>query len=236
MGYGDFQKSVSAPSWMLQPRGRKWLEGLGAMKDAVGDQARQAVKAAFPSLCPPDALALIAESRQMEQYPSESLATFRERVRLAWDTWRDAGTPLGILRELFLFLGPLYIPTVTGLVQLTTRNGLRYTYDETTDAVIVDKTGWNRHFQEPDIWNTFMLTFNDPNPWGGSIPADGSDTADTVARILGRWKPAHAICSNIVVMAATGPVWGGPTTDGTSRLWGVPEVWGSTGNVHWTPP
>lgn len=239
-GYVDFQTQNDAPGWLLTPRGRGWLTALGKMKDATGQRTREAVLARLPTHAPVDALGYQGESRQMEQYPGESVAAFRARLKDAWRTWKDAGTALGVLRQLWLYtLNQGIGAAAAAPVTITIQQGIVYTYDHTTDSVVVDKRA-PRQFLSPNLWNSFLLTFENPSVWDSmGIPDDTSDEANGVRRIVKRWKPAYAICAGILIRGVDSPVWGGLDSTGARLTWGVHvgDKWGSAGNnVRWTPP
>lgn len=99
MSYAIYQPSV-APPWLQGPNGRKWLEAHGEVKDDLVQRVKAAVMARMPGQAPPDALPLLGDERQILRGLSEDDATYAERLRKAWESWRLTGTPLGLLRAL----------------------------------------------------------------------------------------------------------------------------------------
>src|SRR4051794_28631912 len=87
------------PTTLQRPAGQAFQAALGDVEDSLIDRAKQAVKASFPLLAPPDALVALGVERQMPQGPLESTAAYRARLVDAWTIWQMAGTPFGMLRS-----------------------------------------------------------------------------------------------------------------------------------------
>lgn len=107
MGIFDvFQsKGDGVPSWLQGRSGSFLLSQMGALKDYMRARALLAVKARFPFdekglPSPDDALAVQGVERLMARGPSESSSSYAGRLQGAWDTWPNAGKPLGLLRAL----------------------------------------------------------------------------------------------------------------------------------------
>jgi hypothetical protein len=86
------------PTTHQRPTGQAFQGALGDVEDALIDRAKQAVKARFPLLAPPDALTALGVERQLPQGPGESTAAYAARLQGAWLLWPWAGTPYGLLR------------------------------------------------------------------------------------------------------------------------------------------
>lgn len=219
--YQDYQEGV-APRWLRTGVGSNWFRAQGDAKDKLELWVKDAVKARFPSLAPPDALAVIGGDRQLDQGVTESEADYRVRLRKAWSVWPWAGTPTGLLRA-FLYAG---YPNVA----LLTAQGDTHTLDGSGDVVTTHTPGGFSF--SPPFWNVFRVLFFAPLPasWSPSLPANNSDEVNGLRRIVRLWKAAHAKQVDFVVVE--GAVWGFPTT----QAWGDSGLdWGSTGTTTWTP-
>ncbi len=100
MSYEEWMEKVQPP-WLQNEAGRRWARALGHVLDGAVDGARDAVLARYPSYAPEDALNLVGEGRALRRFPpDEPDASYRERVRHAWDWWLRAGTKPGMEAEL----------------------------------------------------------------------------------------------------------------------------------------
>jgi hypothetical protein len=238
--FADYQSEVLPPGWLQSPFGRAWGLAFGRSKDALVMLAKQAVKSRMPRLCAPDALAELARERGIERGPAETLESFRERVATAWDVWRWAGTPFGLL---LAFWHAGYRPA-SGKVVLQTQGGgkqyeLRADFDPTAhapeQALVISDLATPVHLGgTPDeLWSDFAVLFVSPlpPPWVPSPPADGSEEVEGIRRLILRWKSAHARCVALEVTSVD--LWDYPqeTWEPTS------EVWNESGiTTSWTPP
>jgi hypothetical protein len=235
--FADYQSDVLAPGWLREGSGGKYLRGFGERKDAHAADLKLAIKARMPSIAPADALALLADERGIARGQTESEASFRGRVRAAWDVWRWAGTPYGMLLA-FYWAG--HRPA-SGRVALQTQNGFQYEFREdfdpavhapedsltATDLGVVNLGG------TPELWSDFAVVFLPPvlPAWAASMPTDGSPEVEALRRLIVRWKPAHARCVRLRV--STIDLWDYPV-----EAWEpTAEVWDETGvTSDWTPP
>lgn len=242
MPYRDYQKAL-APGWLRDEWGEAFLGAFGALKDWLASVAKEAVKARMPRLGPPDAIAELGRERGIERGAAEAEASYRERVRAAWDTWRWAGTPYGVLLA-FFWAG--YRPA-SGKVVLQAQAGkqyeLRTDFDPAlhapeealvvTNITIGDLGGPGG----TTFWSKFAVLFVNPLPpaWIPTPPADGSNEVNAIRRLISRWKPGHALCVKLAVVG--GRLWGYPPDD----LWNSypAQTWAQVGsgvNATWTPP
>lgn len=219
--YREFELDC-APPWLLDENGEDWLTASGDAKDALVERAKAGVKARFPLLAPPDALTAIGNERGLPRGPTDTDSSYAQRLVGAWDTWKWAGTPTGVLNA-------LWDAGYTNVVLVTPRrthtlNGSRQLVTTTLATLRVFPPG-------AGFWNTFLVWFPSPfiAAWSGGAPASSSAEADSVRRLVNRWKPAHAIVVGYVATI-------------TGHFWGEPGVkWGDTGlkwgpaNVRWTP-
>lgn len=215
--FKQYQTSL-APWWARKSQGEAWFFGLGDLKDALEDRTRQAVKARFPSYCPPDALALIGDERQIEQGVTETEASYRSRLLNAWDIWPFAGTAYGVLLALY-YAG--YTNTYIAIA-----NGHFYSLDGS--LALVDTPATSPLTFTPPFWNTFRIIFPAPLiPSWSSVPLNASDEVNTIRRLVVRWKAGHAKFVDMVVVTS-GNVWGFPA----ALAWGSGGlVWGGTTTV-----
>jgi hypothetical protein len=237
MPFETYQAETLAPGWLRDPTGSAFLGAFGAVKDSLVTRAKDAVKARFPSMCPEDALALIAAERGIDRGPTESLASFRERVQAAWDVWRWAGTAYGLLLA-FYWQG--YRPA-SGRVVIQTETERQYELRPDFDpkvhtpenALVISSIGPVSLGGAPELWSDVAVLFVAPllPSWLPTPPADASPEVEGIRSTIRRWKPAHARCVALKVTPID--LWDFPaeTWDPTTELW---NETGST--TTWTPP
>jgi hypothetical protein len=234
-------RSSLVPTTHQRPTGQAFQGALGDVEDSFIDRAKQAVKARFPLLAPPDALDAIGVERQIPRGPGEANAAYAARLVAAFETWPNAGTPYGMLRA-------FYATGYTNVVLAQVRGGKQYTLDASGALVISSAGSWTPTYVGDPFWNTFDAIFAPPLPasWvSGGAPASTSNEANFIRSIIRLWKPSYARARRIII--ETGPLWGFPasetwgtgtwgstaTTWGVDKMWGVPaeQVWGAaTGN------
>lgn len=212
-----------APPFLLEQDGDSYLRAMGDDRDAVVEFLKAGLKSRFPRFAAPDALTAIGDERGLPRSPTDTDADYAERLVGAWEVWQWAGTPAGVLNA-------LWDAGYTNVRLLTQRRD--YTLDGSRNLVI-DTLSPARGFPPgPSFWNTFLVWFPQPwrASWGGGVPASGSAEAESVRRLVNRWKPGHAHVAGYIA-TDTGHFWGEPGLE-----WGAVGLdWGSTGNVHWTP-
>jgi hypothetical protein len=241
--FETYESEVLAPGWLRDPAGAAYLGALGASKDREVARLKEAAKCDWPSVCPEDALALLAAERGLDRGPTETLDAFRERVRRAWDLWEWAGTAWGLLMA-FYWAG--YTPSsgrvvlqgqgdpVVGGTQFELRPDFDPAVHTPKDGIVYTARGNGSLGGAPaPLWSDFAVLFVSPLPgaWVPAPPADGSAEVNGIRSLLLKWKPAHARC--VKLQATTAELWGFPTED-----WGpTAELWEASGTtITWTPP
>jgi hypothetical protein len=125
--------------------GLAWSAALGTTKDTALEATRQSLLAGAISRCPDDGVARLGSDTSIERLPSESLDSYRARLRGAWETWSWAGTAYGIRTALNL-LGwwGVWLPTVTELAHPDPYTNLwaRY-YVFITGTTVWDELVWD---------------------------------------------------------------------------------------------
>lgn len=215
------------PTTHQRPTGQAFQGALGDVEDALIDRAKQAVKARFPLLAPPDALTAIGVERQMPQGPGESSAAYAARLADAWTAWQWSGTAYGLLRA-------FYSTGYTNVVLAQVLGGLQYTLDAGGNLITSAGGTWTVTFAGDPFWSKFDVIFSQPLPpaWvSGGVPASTSNEANFIRSLIRLWKPGHATAGRIVIQGA-GKLWGTPTT----QLWGAATGnWGGAAATVWTP-
>jgi hypothetical protein len=208
------------PTTHQRPTGQAFQGALGDVEDALIDRAKQAVKARFPLLAPPDALTALGVERQLPQGPGESTTAYAARLQGAWLLWPWAGTPYGLLRA---FADAGY-PNV---VLAQPRGARQFTLDANGALVISSGVA-----SADPFWSKFTVLFPAPLPaaWAGVVPAITSTDAAYIFDTIRRWKPGHATWDRIIFQTS-GKVWGFPV----SQVWGAATgTWGGTETI-WLP-
>jgi hypothetical protein len=201
------------PTWLRGEWGGALVDTFGFVFDLIQEANYEAGASSLldaPTF-PSDALPLIGSERQIERYPSESDATYKARVAGAWIAWPQAGTPGGLLSQL-----------TAGTFTATLKEMKDWNWDG--DAAnwsrfwtIITNHGWTRtHWGDGRTWGS--------GTWGSTA---SQAEAETLLRIIRKWKPAHVVGITIVVMDPV--AWAAGQPDGT---WGNPANRNSAALYH----
>lgn len=244
MSYEAYQPSI-LPAWLQNQAGLDWAAVLGNLKDRVLNGVRTAAISGMPLVGPVDALPAIGYERQLVRGISETDEQYALRLWGAWEAWKRAGTPLGILLQ----LEALYPGVPMVLVQQAHR---AYSLDPDTTLPTDDRLiitylpgGWRFDANgglplSEGHWNRFGLLFPGPLPptWvdvqapptPSTLPS--INEVNTITSVVLKWKPAKALFMGTWVVVS-GRVWGWPPT----QAWGDPGLlWGNgSQSVHWNP-
>jgi hypothetical protein len=222
---------------------------MGNLLDQIANRVRYATQSGMPTGEIPDALPWIGWERQLPQGPGESNGDYTERLRLAWDAWKWAGTPVG-------FLSQLYIQGFSGgfvVVQL----GVKWSIVGTPDfadlsGAMTELPSWVSRDVLPNSNPPIPLSTDgkpaiaaNTIPWwsmpGGPMDGAGDQwngrfaivypdgqppspltDADNLTRIrtlIRKWKPAKYVCTGIFVTTG-GIVYGTDHEYGDGSLYG----------------
>lgn len=192
-----------APTTLRGTWGEKFVGLFGFLFDAIVDANYEGGASASieaPTF-PDDALPYVGSERAIERYPSESTATYKERVQGAWVAWPQAGTLGGVLSQL----------TAAGFdAEIKEMKDWDWDGDAANWSrfwVVLHNTGWNRTtWGDGRVWGEGV--------WGCDAPRD---EVHALRRLLQKWKPAHVVC--IVVAVLDEVTWAAEQPDGT---WGDP--------------
>lgn len=218
MPYRDWLPRA-APPWLQKGWGRKVLEEVGGAIDDQRDRLNQAVKARFPAYAPADALPQIGKDRTLLRGPTDTDATYGERLRTAWTTWELAGGHKGLLTQLYASGF-----TTANIIQ---KNGRYTSIDGAGTVTFTDFVGpFVFDYRDASYYNQFAILFPADVP---SVVAGSADAA-TIHKLARAWKPGKAMYMGIFVITGT-PVWGWPTT----RTWGT-DNWASGGSRYIPAP
>lgn len=241
--YEQYHPSI-LPAWLQGVNGLAYAGVLGALKDEISNAARAAAVVGMPYGGPTDALPAIGYERGLPRYQSETQSQYSGRLRLAWDAWERAGTPLGMLLQLEVIYPR--IPIV--LVQ---QAGRAFYLNPDTSLPASDRLvivtlphgGWRFDSNgglplAQGFWSRFGVIFPGPLPvtWTSVQsppgPATAPDTAEvnTIIALVNKWKPAKATAMWIKVMRGR-QLWGWPP----GRKWGDSGLkWGGgSPSVTW---
>lgn len=175
-----------APPWLRGRWGEAWGRAVGLVQDMVAEGAMQAVKARLLRRGPSDALAYAGVDRWIERAPGEADDVYRARLLQAFETWRLAGTNKGIQQAL----------AVIGYPKVS----------------IYESRQW---FPTDPRWWRFWIVIDPPHGFAawrlgdgiklgtkllGLDKEDGKAALDLLRRVVRKWKAAHAVCANIVLV------------------------------------
>lgn len=198
--YREWQPSLH-PTGLAGTWGLAWGATLGEAKDTALAQAKDATKARFVDLAPSDALPYLGADTQIDRAPGEAEASWRDRIRGAWESWRWVGTRYGIGRAVSL-LGYGW-PAVWTQRELP-RPELAAMWARMT-LVFTGRESWGAEA----AWGAF--------DWAARLvqPIEGALTAETrtqLRQVLRRWIGARDHVTSVVVAFG-------------ATLWGL-GVWG----------
>lgn len=146
------------PWWLVGPNRGRVLWSAGAALDAGVEWLFQGLQEAYPSLCSPEALTWIGRDRRIQRGLNETDASYRRRLLLWLDAWRQAGTAFGIIGQAQSYFAETQTPTNIGpvmhLVQhnISTNTATWWTVsnDGERTFTIVDPSNWDWDSQAPD--------------------------------------------------------------------------------------
>jgi len=201
--YRQHVESIS-PTILVGDVARRFIAGsLSLVADSIASWSAQALRARLfnDPAQPTDALSLQGEERLSPRYAVDTDATYRARLRSAWDRWKQGGSEIGMLAELAAY----------GLAAEIVLNS-EWDWDG-------DATNWSR------FWVVLVSHPWTPPPDLGDpgLALDGTWTlgssatpeeVDTVRKIVRRWKPGHMACANIILVFDTDG-WPSNQPDGT---------------------
>jgi hypothetical protein len=216
---------LSCPTWLQRDLPGEQMKAAGALKDDMIDRAQEAATAGFPDLGPADALPLIGSERMLPRLPGELEADYRERLRLARDTWSQAGTLPGML----LALNRAGFP-VSGTLLIIEEGGVISNLGAGPSVVSAAlMTQW--HTGRPGWWfdgttlNTrFALMFTSDDPGLDPTSPSGPATLAGLSNIVKTWKPGQATFYGTFVLTGGTRWWGFPT----NLTWGSGFNWGGS--------
>ncbi len=241
MSFEAFQPSI-LPAWLQGPVGLAYAATLGRLKDQLSNDAIAAATAGMPQSTRADCLPAVGYERQLAKGPAESDAQYAERLRTAWDAWKMAGTPLGMLLQ-FEILYP-GVPIV--IIQQAKR---AFQLNPDTSLPALDRlvitpmpAGWTFDDNgglppQEGFWSRFTVLFPGPLPptWVDieSPPTDGTfpskSEVNQIIAVGNKWRPAKALWVSIIVVVS-GRVWDWPI----SQAWDDPGlVWNGGSTVEW---
>lgn len=217
----------AAVPWLAGgPNGQKEGAAWPAVLDYYVNQLYQARYQAYPDLCAVDALPHLGNDRKMIQGAAESNASFRARLKAAFDTWPRAGTACGVLEQLWYF-------GLTGAVWVQP-NGNYYTFGSSTLTPGQDPTPLLTSGNLDQLIAPLTSSVLPPttSSAGRSIPAGNSwwefdfntDFTNRFAIICPSWPFSALALANFVNSDSAAVTWPVPFGSASySVIYGVPN-------------
>lgn len=247
-GLRDAVKLYSPP-WLATGTAELYLYVPGLLLDAYVDGLQDAVKGRMPGVGDPSGLQFIGADRLLERGPSESDEAYATRLSGAFMTWRTAGSPATLLRQITIALG------VVLRIRVVSNSGVWFTIAEGATADEGGDYPVTRYRASPNNWDWDGLTtrwwrawpivyagthWEPEGTWGDGLSTWGEDGAwgmtatleevATMRRLARTWKPAHVAIPWIIVSfddALFDPTDPTPGPDGTWGRWSKDD---GTGN------
>jgi len=210
-----FRESIMeiAPPWLLGETGQGVQYAAGTVIDSLAEWNNEGIKAAFPGIGTPDALALIGRDRVLDRGPTETDAHYASRLSKAFDTWATAGAAPTLLKQLLAWFNPATNTPIRVVSNAAVWHSINPVTEIVTKTVVGTNWTWDgfapvRWFRGwvildssaapwlPDLWGA-------PGTWGDGGTWGSNATLTEVAqlqRIVRKWKPAHVSCLNIIVI------------------------------------
>lgn len=234
-----------APSWLTAGDGGKVLFSLMKVVDAFVSRLDDAAEVRFPDVAPADALGPMGQDRRIVRGFAEGAASYRLRLRMWLDSWRQAGHAFGILEQLAGYLTGYDVP----MAIVTAGNGTAgmwyqrspdgtltwsktdpHNWDWDTETVGAVSPKWSRFWvilwPPADLW--VPVKWGTTRKWGTANATWGSTATrqqvDTIKALINAWKPERSKCLYVVVAfdpASFDPeaAPGAPMPDGTWKFY-----------------
>ncbi len=217
---------------------------IGLPLDMIAEATKEALLARFPQWCVEDALAYHGRDRGIRRGVSEPSASYRARLLLWIEAWKAAGAGRSILDQIAGFLTPHQTR-----IRLWTQVGVVYERSAAGVFTVTRLPGlWNWDGLGASLWARFWIiidsfdgvpwsrdgTWGDGEVWGSSATSTWGSTAtiaqvQTIRAIVDDWKPAAAVCKNIIVSFDDPSFEYDPMTSTTSTPFPDDGTW-----AHWS--
>jgi hypothetical protein len=228
------------PSWLYNGEGGLVNYSLGVLKDMFMLRLDQGVRARFPTMAPPSALAPLGRDRGIVRGINEPAAAYAARLIRWLDDHSTRGNPYSLMRQLQAYLqAAVRIRTVDA-------RGNWYTLEaDGTQSAVLNAGNWEWDTADSTLWSRFWVIIYPTatgEPWSVALNIGDSElwitgnvgtptqtvgttaTIEQVANvraIIRSWKPAGTICEWVIVAfdsASFDPTT--PEPDATWLNWG----------------
>lgn len=216
--------------------GFKFLWCIAVVLDAILEWFAQGAQARLPGLGTPTALGPEGRARGIRRGLAEGDASYAVRLQRWLESWKMAGHPFGILREIRAYINaPIKVRCVD-----YSGNWHTIEADGTESSLHLGVGAWNWEGATGRWWDLWIIIYPgslwpvweslDGSQWGGDM-ADGQDTlgqqaafnvCEDIRGIVRERKSQHNVCRNIIIAynnADFDPLDSSTLPDGT---WGLP--------------
>lgn len=197
------------PPWLQKPNGAGFMRSFRTVLDALVARTVESVKLPMPGEGSPTALGYVGNDRNIERGPNQTDDGYVAQLRMAFDTWRNAGGARTLLTQLRAYFAPSNGPPmrlvsnratwheidpVTGVVTKTI-DGTNWDWDGLTDRwwrgwPIIDVTGlWELRLWGDGIWGDGV--------WGSTMT---ESEVISIRAIVAKWKPANVYVPNVILV------------------------------------
>ncbi len=204
------------PGWLLGGVGHlgyRFLYTFGLFADLAIQNVIEGVRAKWPQIGTPTALAMTGRSRNIIRGLAETDDAYAARL-LGWrDDWKHAGSAYALMRQVQAYLTP-HSPKL----RIVNGNGTWYTLnsDGTTERAAVNNWNWDNH---PELWSRCWLIIYPPaglwtrtGTWGslsgvtwGSLSGTTwgttalPDQIRDIQHLIDDWRSAASLYVNVIV-------------------------------------
>lgn len=185
------------PGWLKGHWGERFMYSAGLVLDGLMEGARLSTRVRFLIVgeTPSDALPYAGYDSNLERYPADTDATYLSRLVGRWGSWKDSGREASIVSQLNAF----------GFASVAIYSANDFDPSDPDWSrfwVILDPPhGWTWPSWDTAVWDSFR--------WDAFVSPTGLvvDLADSLRRLVRKFKGGHERCEQIVVLAPGANIW-----------------------------
>lgn len=207
-----------SPPWLSLGFGQRFVGSIGYLADILSESFSQAIKAAWITRGPGDALPDMGDDSNIERTPKESNDQYRARLQDRWRLWEESATEDFAANALEPYGVP---PDAVNVIA-----DYEWSPDPSTHWsrwwIVLDGLNETLPWQELDWGGPTWASWGQGNEnglftWGSTAT---QVEIRSIIRFLCKWKSAHEV-GVCLFLDFGGHIWGAPPP------WGAPKTWGN---------